>query len=71
MRERLEARSTQGGFDAEHVTSQLNEVLNGDDIPAAFDDAVREASAGGASTRAIAEACGLSHQRVWQIINGK
>lgn len=40
MRERLEARSqTSGGFDPDDVARQLDETLNGDDIPAAFDEA--------------------------------
>lgn len=37
MRERLEARSGVGGFDPEHVSDQLDEVLQGDEIPTAFD----------------------------------
>jgi hypothetical protein len=37
MRARLEARSTEGGFDAEHVASELDRVLQADEIPAQFD----------------------------------
>ncbi len=37
----------------------------------AFHQAIRDASAAGASTRAIAAEAGLSHQRVWQILRGE
>lgn len=37
----------------------------------AFHAAIRAASEAGASTRAIAEAAGLSHQRIWQILRGE
>ncbi len=37
----------------------------------AFMQAIRDASAAGASTRDIAKAAELSHQRVWQILRGE
>lgn len=36
-----------------------------------FEIAIRAASQSGASTRTIAEAADLSHQRVWQILRGE
>jgi hypothetical protein len=36
-----------------------------------FEIAIRAASQSGASTRAIATAAGLSHQRIWQILRGE
>lgn len=36
-----------------------------------FEQAIRDASASGASTRVIAYAAGLSHQRIWQILRGE
>ncbi len=36
-----------------------------------FEQAIRDASGEGASTRAIARAAGLSHQRIWQILRGE
>ena len=36
---------------------------------AAFEQAIRDAHAAGASTRVIATAAGLSHQRIHQIIH--
>jgi hypothetical protein len=38
MRARLESRSAEGGFDADHVAAQLERVLETDDVPAQFDE---------------------------------